>query len=112
MVGLECDSIPHPTYTESVWFNDMRGYIYVVKEKRMNAVLRGKVDHVTVAQFQHRRNAERYVRDSNGYWSDRLVEELCSLTGTMRGKGKIRKQEIKEELRSKKYVISEVSLDD
>ena len=90
----------------------MRDVIYVVREKRKNEVLRGKTDHVVVAQFQYRRNAEKFVRQSNGYWSDRLVEELCGLTGTMRGKGKVRKEEIKVELRSKKYVISEVSLDD
>ena len=90
----------------------MRDVIYVVEEKRKNAVLRGKVDHVVVAQFKYRRNAERYVRKSNGNWSDRLVEELCGLTGTMRGKGKWRKQEIKEELRAKKYFINEVRLDD
>jgi hypothetical protein len=112
MVGIECDSIPHPTYMEAEWSNGMRDVIYVVKEKRKDAVLRGVVSHKIVAQFQYRRNAESFVRDSNGYWSDRLVEELCCLTGTMRGKGKWRKQEIKEELRSKKFVISEVSLDD
>ena len=61
MVGIECDSIPHPTYMEAEWSNGMRDVIYVVKEKRKDAVLRGVVSHKIVAQFQYRRNAESCV---------------------------------------------------
>ena len=91
---------------------DMRDVIYVVMEKRKNEVLRGETDHVIVARYRSRYKAERYCKDNNGRWSDRLCDEIADLTGIKRGKGARRFQEIKRELKDEKFFISEERLDD
>ena len=97
---------------QAEWTNGMRDVIYVVKEKRKNEVLRGETDHVVVARYRSRYKAERYCKDNNGRWSDRLCNEIADLTGIKRGKGRYRFQEIKRELKEKKFFISEERLDD
>lgn len=91
---------------------DMRDYIYVVKEKRKNDVLVGKYDHVTVRRFAREYNADRYCKDRNGMWSDRLCDEIADLTGIKRGKGRERFHEIKQELKDKKFYVIKERLDD
>ena len=90
----------------------MRDVIYVVKEKRKNEVLRGRNDHVTVARYRSKYKAEKYCKDRNGNWSDRLCDEIADLTGIKRGKGRYRFQEIKQELRDDKFYVIEERLDD
>jgi len=90
----------------------MRDVIYVVMEKRKNEVLRGEIDNRIVARYRSKYKAERYCKDNNGWWSDRLCDEIADLTGIKRGKGRKRFQEIKRELKDKKFFISEERLDD
>ncbi len=90
----------------------MRDYIYVVKEKRKNEVLVGKYDHVTVKRYSAEYKADRYCKDRNGRWTDRLLDEVANLTGLKRGKGRERFNEIKQEIKEEKFYVIRERLDD